>query len=149
MSRKLIRSLTGLVAMAVLGVSAVATAAAAPASTTSYRECFPDEWEGQTGTICYTIHSTEKSQDNGKASLVKDSGSMLIEFFDADGNVLFSDKTRWNNTELSKNGELHVAHIKTKVTVAQDGETCRAETNVVYANGAGRHLGPDWEWDCK
>ena len=152
MFRKSVVRLVALAAtMTVLAVGAVATVSAAPAETTSIRECYPDQWGEVTGTICYTIHDVEKSSANGKSGNVqsKANGSMLIEFFDADGDLAFSDSTRWHSTFIEKNGVTQVAHQKVRVTGYLNGETCTAETNVVFANGEVRHLGPAWEWDCK
>lgn len=136
-------------ALAILALSTVGAAAAAPASVDSFRECGPDSWEGIEGSSCFTIHNVEKSQAGALNAQSGEHGWMLIEFFDGEGSLVFSDKTQWHTTTLEKDGELHVAHDKTRVTFTFDGETCTAEMNVVYANGEVRHLGPQWEWDCR
>jgi|GEM_PF-6823469 len=150
MIRKTTTSIAAAAIAAALAIITVGAASAAPADTyQSHRECYPDQWEGQAGTICYTIHDVEKSQSNGKTAHTKEAGSMLIEFFDEEGNTLFSDSTRWHTTVLEKDGTTQVYHDKTRVTFTMDGETCTAEMNAVFANGEVRHPGPTWEWDCK
>lgn len=136
-----------LISVAVAAFAAVATASAETV-VTNYRNCSPD---GDTGnTICFTIHSVERDSatksGNGRES---DTGSMLIEYFDPQGNLIWSDKTRWHTNIVSKDGETQVYHDQTRVTFIEDGETCTAVMNVTYANGSVRHLGPTWEWDCR
>ena len=149
MIRKPVRLAAIFGALAIFAVSALGVAVAAPASVDSLRECGPDSWEGIEGSSCFTIQSVEMAQTNGKTVHSGEHGSMLIEFFDDEGNLVFSDKTQWHTTVVEKDGETHVAHDKTRVTFTVDGETCTAEMNVVYANGEVRRLGPSWEWDCR
>jgi len=152
MFRKSVVRIVALTAtMAVLAVGAVATVSAAPAESFSTRECYPDQWGEVAGTICYTIHNVEKSGANGKSAVSqsKENGSMLIEFFDANGGLVFSDKTVWHRTAIEKDGVTQVYHDKVRVTGYFEGQTCTAEMNVVFANGQVRHLGPEWQLDCK
>lgn len=133
---------------AVALASVAAVSAASPAETTNYRECGPD---GDTGnTICYTIHDVEKSSTNeAGVSKTSASGKMLIEYFDADGNLLWNDQTRWHDNEIQKDGVTQVYKAQTNVKYYYEGETCTNAMNVTFANGEVRHLGPEWEWDCK
>jgi hypothetical protein len=133
-------------------VASVALAAVASASastdTTQYRECFID---GETNnTICYTIHSVEHeaSSQSGTAASGS-SGTMLIEYFDPAGNLIWNDQTKWHSNTIEKAGEIQVYHNQSRVKYYDDGETCTNGTNSNYANGELRHLGPEWEWDCK
>jgi hypothetical protein len=102
-------------------------------------------------TICFTIHDVEKFRGpvDEYGAPDREVGSMLIEYFDANGNLLWSDKTRWNSFIIEKDGEWQVYHQQTKATFEVDGESCTAVHNVNYANGETRNLGPEWEWNCK
>jgi hypothetical protein len=131
------------VVLALVSFSAVS---AAPANAESYRECFTED---SGNTICYTIHDVEKYSEGKNGSRSLESGTMLIEYYDPQGDLLWSDKTRWHTTILEKDGEWQVYKDQTKVTFEEDGETCTAVMNVTYANGETRHLGPEWEWICK
>lgn len=141
---RLVSRLAPLAVVSAIALGAVSAASAAPAEVTSFKECYPDQYGTVEGTICYTIHSVEKSGRNSN-----ESGSMLIEFFDTDGNLVFSDKTQWHTTVITKGDDWQVYHDKTKVRVIEGGQTCTNGMNSVYANGATRHLGPEWEWVCK
>ena len=129
-------------AIAVLALGAVSMASAAPADATSYRECFTED---SGNTICYTIHDVEK-YGAGHSTEV---GSLLTEYYGPDGNLLWSSETRWHTNVVEKDGSWQVYHDQTKATVEQDGESCTAVSNVTYANGDTRHLGPEWAWVCK
>lgn len=134
--------------VATVALAAVATASAAPADTTKYRECSPD---GDTGNIiCYTIHDVERQNTtkSGKTQTVE-TGSMLIEYFDANGELIWDDKTQWHTNNIERSGETQVYHTQTRVKYTFEGETCTNGSNVTYANGEIRHLGPEWEWVCK
>ena len=133
---------------AAVALAALATVSAAPAGTTSLKECGPD---GDTGnTICYTIHAVEKANTNkAGVSRVSDSGNMLIEYFAPDGTLLWDDQTRWHNSETQRDGETQFYKSQTKATYTFEGETCSATANVTFANGEVRHEGPAWEWTCK
>lgn len=141
---RLATRLAPLAVVSAVALGAVSAASAAPAEVTSVRECYPDVYGTVQGTICYTIHAVEKSGANSK-----ESGSMLIEFFDADGNLVFSDKTQWHTTIITRGDDWQVYHDQTKVRFTEGSETCTNGMNAIYANGETRHLGPEWEWVCK
>lgn len=141
---RIVTSVAPLAIVAAVALGAVSAASAAPAEVTSVRECYPDVYDTIEGTICYTIHSVEKT-----GARANESGSMLVEFFDANGGLVFSDKTQWHTTIITKGDEWQVYHDKTKVRVIAGGQTCTNGMNAVFANGVTRHLGPEWEWVCK
>lgn len=149
-TRRFVRILSIAGVVAVLAVGAVSVATAAPASVDTYRSCSPD---GDSGldTICYTIHDVEKLSDpqDSYSEPSREVGFMVIEYFDPEGNLLWSDKTRWHRFAVEKDGESQVYHDQVKVTYQYEGETCTAVMNVTFANGEVRHLGPEWEWVCR
>jgi hypothetical protein len=147
-SRPIARAFAVAGVVAILALGAVSMASAAAPIVTNYHTCYPD---GESGldTICYTIHDVEKYSEGKNGSRSLESGTMLIEYYDPQGDLLWSDKTRWHTTILEKDGEWQVYKDQTKVTFEEDGETCTAVMNVTYANGETRHLGPEWQWVCK
>ena len=141
--RVILPALTGALALTYL-----AAVSAVPAESESYRDCYPD---GE-NTICYTAHSVEKLADPNDqySATAREVGSFQIEYFDAEGNLLWSSKTRWNTFTIDKDGEAQVYHDQTNATYSPDGETsCTAVHNANHANGETRHLGPEWQWVCK
>lgn len=134
--------------VATVALAAVATASAGSAETTNYRNCSPD---GDTGnTICFTIHDVEHeiASKSGKTQYLE-AGSMLVEYFDPEGNLLWDDKTQWHTNDFAKDGVTQVYHDQTRVKYYYEGETCTNGSNVTFANGEIRHQGPEWEWVCK
>jgi hypothetical protein len=143
---RLTRILSTSASLAVLALASFSVVSAAPATAESYRDCFTED-DGN--SICYTIHDVEKYSEGKNGSRSLEAGSMLIEYYDPQGDLIWSDKTRWHTTIHEKDGEWQVYKDQTKVTFEHDGETCTAVQNVTYANGETRHLGPEWQWVCK
>jgi hypothetical protein len=134
--------------VATVALAAFATASAASADTTQYRHCSDD---GDTGnTICYTINDVERQNTtkSGKTQTVE-TGTMLIEYFDPSGALIWDDKTQWHTNSIERDGETQVYHDQTRVKYTFEGEACTNGSNVTFANGEVRHLGPEWEWVCK
>ncbi len=147
LSRPIARALALAGIVAILALGAVFMASAAPAEVTTYHACYPDGESGD--TICFTIHDVEKEQSNksGKTQS-NEAGSMLVEYFDSDGNLLWSDQTRWHVNVIEKDGETQVYHDQRRFEYTEGDETCTNESFAHFANGEIRHLGPEWQWVC-
>jgi hypothetical protein len=126
------------------GLLAVASpAAAAPAETYRFDECFEEVEDGDLYTECYqdrgVMHYNETPSGNINTS---DNGRFSTQFY-INGELIYSASGNFHYTTVIRNGEEQVAITHSRFETTYEGMTCTGSIQFIYTNGEYRRLVTD------
>lgn len=130
-----------IVAMAVAGLPAAATAEAAPGTgaRVDATQCFPSSI-GSGYTACYATKgaSNETTSPSGNVNS-QFNGTITFSITDPTGQVIYQSTHEEHYRRLVQDGVVSVEGQHVSDTFPLNGKTCTFQSNFQYANGEVRH----------